>query len=216
VAYGSYTYGEHAYKGVPADPDPPLATTEYFVERPNWAYGVDVTYFMRTAVRQSRKYKETRRPLRRKFHRSERFSVTLKGDDARDFEHFIEDKHAGEFYMPIFTEPIHPSGTGSMATLEHFPVSDNLNTYFNLRELTSYAMLIDLLGAVSTEVAPYTDRVLTGGDTWNIVLGAAITGEFQKESTVVYPCMVAYLSKIKIVDRTDDVLELEMTYKEKA
>lgn len=216
MAYGSYAYGQYLYKGVPPEVDPPLSTTEFFVERPNWAYGVDVTYYMRTVIQESRKYVEYRKPLRRRFHRTERFSVTLKGDKARDFEHFIEDKHAGIFYLPIFVEPIHPSGAGSMSGLEHFPVSDDLNTYFNLRELTTFVMLVDLLGNVESEVIPYAGRTFTGGDTWNVILGTSISGAFQAGSTVVYPCMVAYLSSVNIADRTDDVIEVEMIYRENA
>lgn len=210
MAYGSFVYGQHLYKGVVADVDPPLTTEDYFVERPNWEYGVDVSYFMRTAVRQSRKLVESRKPLRGTFARTERFSVTLKGDDAQDFEHFIEEKHAGIFYIPIFTEPSHPSGSGSLIGLSQFTVTDDLDQFYNLNELTQFVMLIDLLDQVITEVIPYASNTDT-----DILLDANIAGAFQKETTVVFPCMVAYLSKVSIADRTDDTIEIEMTYKEK-
>jgi hypothetical protein len=213
MAYGSYAYGQHNYKGVLEDTDPSLTTSDYFIERPNWIYGVSILFGMRTAINTTRKLIESRRPLRRDFYRVERFTVSLK-DGSQKFEHFVESKHAGIFYLPIFTEPIHPSGTGSMDTLEHFEVEETLPQLFNLRWLTNYVMLIDRKEQVTTQVAPYS-KYETISSGYSIVLASSISGSFQKESTIVYPCMIAYLSNVKIVDRTDDTIEMEMTYREK-
>jgi hypothetical protein len=204
--YGDCVYGTGRYKGRAPVIDPPQSAAYYFSFLPNWEGGIDLSYEYRTTIEESRLNAEQRKSLVDRPYRVQKVSL-LEAADYTDIQNFLESNHGRTFYVPIYSEPMLPIGSGSMAGQSAFTVP-NTAEFYNLRTYPSFVMLIDFVDQIRSEVHAVdsiTDTVLT--------LETAV-GDFEFARCVFYPAMVAYLDAKSITDQTDTVTEMDLTLRE--
>lgn len=174
---------------------------------PNWKDKVNIGYTFLTSVKPSKLLKEQRKAFFTDLKRTESFSVDLASNADRLFN-TLQMGNSVPFYLPIFTEALIPDGVGNLQGLDVIPVNDFTN-YYNLNNLTTQLMLVDLTRAEKSEIVTISSLA-----TPNINLDAVISGLFPLKTTVVYPIMLATCSAKRVSDVTDGVTSYDLEFSE--
>ena len=205
AVYGSnYDYGDSPfYKDEGWDEGSSLF---YFL--PNWKFPVSLSYLFKTIITETRTKVEQRKALLPKPIRRESFVVT-ENDTYEEVWNYLIQLHASDLYIPIYTEPCKPSGSGSLIGLFDIPVNSVWHNY-NLRNLTTFVLVIDLRETITAEVH-FLGAAITANQ---ITLADAIAGNFQAETTIIYPLFHCYLSSKERKELTDKMTQFNLEFTE--
>jgi len=202
--YGSnYDYGDSHYKDEGGEEG-----GELFYFLPNWKFPVKVSYGFKTPISVKRRKGEQRKPLRKYPIRSHEFTVTTK-DDFEKIWNYLMNLHASNLFIPIYSEPCRPLGKGSLAGVNVIEVISDIMNYYNLRNWTEYLLAIDLRKIEGSEILLYSDVV---GQ--YLIISDAIVGDFQRETTIIYPLFYCYLTKNERSEYSDRMTKINLEFTE--
>ncbi len=179
-----------------------------FDYEPNWRHELTAEFAFMTIIQASRLLKEQRKPLLATMKRSLECTFDIPQDAFRLFN-VLQAGQAVPFYVPWFTEPILPTGTGNLKGLTNIPVTDFVSNYCT-RNLAADFMLIDVSGAERGEIK--TKASFTG--TTQITFTQNVAGTFPAASTVIYPVFYATCTGKKLRAATDSYLQYALTFEE--
>jgi hypothetical protein len=205
AVYGSnYDYGDSPFYKDEGWDD----TTGLFYFLPNWKFAVSLSYLFKTIISETRTKIEQRKALLPKPIRKESFTVT-ENDTYEEVWNYLIQLHASDLYLPIYTEPCKPSGSGSLIGLFDIPVND-VWYHYNLRNFTTFVLVIDLREIITAEV-----HFLGAAVTANLItLADAIIGDFQEKTTIIYPLLHCYLSSKERKELTDKMTQFNLEFTE--
>ena len=174
---------------------------------PNWNCEPKVTYSFLTVIAKAKLMTEQRKALLPAIKRSESFTVDIAVNAAR-VQNVLQAGNSVPFYLPIFTEALIPTATGNLNALTTITVQ-SFSSYYNLNNLTTYLMLIDL---TRTEIS----EIVTVGSLVNpdLNLTTGVVGTFPAKTTVIYPIMFAACNNKQITDITDKVISYDLNFTE--
>lgn len=175
---------------------------------PNWNYPVQLSYKFETIISMTRLFYEQRKALRLLSVRKHIFTITENDNYETIWNYFVR-RHASSFLVPIFTEPLKISGTGSLVGATSLIVN-NFEFYYNLRNLTSYCLLVDLReNNLKSELVILTNLIN------NVEIRcSAVVDNFLREYTWVFPVFRAFLSSKTRQDITDNMTQMDFEFTE--
>lgn len=173
---------------------------------PNWGAGLQLTYNFRTAMYQTPRFEEQRRPLLDKPYRKERANFLLSATEAHKFFYVISYAHDKVFGVPIYNEMMLassiPNGGTTITTLT------DTSTMYNLNNLSTHVAIVDH-GSGTSEIKE-VDSI--GANSIDVT--QAISGTFDTDTTRIYPVFFALVSSLRKSHATDDVEQIEAEFEE--
>jgi hypothetical protein len=204
-----YAGGDYTTPGIMylVDPLPQseILGAPLFVREPNWLYEVGLSYLFTTVISLNRRATEQRRSLHNTALRKQSFVIS-GFENKVEFENFIEQYRNKYINIPIFSEPLTPTNTGSLTGLNQLTLREQCSDRTNLAVFTDYVILVDIRGQIDAEMLPLD---LTIGQ--QLLLGGTIAGAFTGEHTVVYPALYAMIDSYRVDDVTDKVGNVELS-----
>lgn len=156
---------------------------------PDWSDGIEIDYRFDTVITQAETGNEQDRiPLFNTIKRRlscKNFSPSY----MMNIENFLRSNHAGNFYVPIYSEPIEPVGTygASLENVSSVLVSGGLSALFNLSYLCNYVMMISLK---NQNIAELHSASIESDTVLNV--GGPFVLNFTIGDTIYFPVMNAY------------------------
>lgn len=156
---------------------------------PDWSDGIEIDYRFDTVITQAETGNEQDRiPLFNTIKRRlscKNFSPSY----MMNIENFLRSNHAGNFYVPIYSEPIEPVGTygASLKNVSSVLVSGGLSALFNLSYLCNYVMMISLK---NQNIAELHSASIESDTVLNV--GGPFVLNFTIGDTIYFPVMNAY------------------------
>jgi len=190
----------------PSDPTPNPIVKLF----PNWNYIVSLKYTFNTVISVKRKKGEQRKTLYNLPIRLQRFTATETENEALIW-HYLIQQHASNFKLPIFSEPCKCEGTGSIQGDTIIQIINNLSGYYNLRELTTQVILIDLTNTLDNEIKTLR-KVHTGAKA--VEFTTSVVGNFLSQSTVIFPLYNCYILNKSRTDMSDRASKFDLEFME--
>lgn len=181
----------------------------FFEVMPNWLFDVNMKYRFETALTMKRRKAEQRKALRDLPIRILSFTITDNEKHSLIWNYLIS-IHASSIYMPLYNEPCKPDGVGSLTGETSVVIQNDISNYYNLRHMTARLVIIDLLEAVDSEILTL-ERV---NRNINELEFSAIGGAFLRESSIIFPLSVMYLTNKDRTDYSDTMSGIKLEFTE--
>ena len=170
-----------------------------FGYEPNWIEYLKVAYTFVTVISNSRVLNEQRKSLSVLPVRSYDVNILTEHQEVNEILNWIRYWNTAQeqlVYMPLYNEPIRPTGTGNVGDTgpNHTVNTNDTSKYKNLHDYTKSVLFIDKLHIVP----PAVEEPSEIGDTYmyfDITPGGGIPNpKFQAEHTIIYPVMKAIIA----------------------
>lgn len=189
-----------------------MSASDLFSWLPDWGASLRISYRFDTVINSSEPGAEQSRiPLYSTMKRT--MSCTMFSPQyLANIENFLRKMHADFFIVPLFPEPITPTGThgASLRNVHAVAVEAGVQSYFNLNNLCSDIMMVDRIDQKIAELHTLTS---VDSDT-QITIGGTFYRDFYIGRTLYFPCMRAYVNDIADALATTALCDTEITFEE--
>jgi hypothetical protein len=177
---------------------------------PNWKFAVSLQYGFSTVVTRKRRKGEQRKALYGLPMRIQEFSVTDNKEHSLIW-HYLISIRGRQIILPIFSEPCKPRSYSELTgeTIVYF--KNYIPGYYNLRELTTQMIIVDLTDTRNNELLTIrrvhpTNRA--------VEFTSGIVDTFLGSGCVLFPIYNCYLTKKKRTDYSDTMTKIDLEFTE--
>jgi len=175
----------------------------------NWDTNYVVNYEFNTVVTQNKKFYEQRRQQYTNMRKTiDINSLMFTQDKIAKIKNMMQLGVGRMFIVAIESEPISLDMTGSIQALTSLSTIETLSGYFNLWNLSDYAIAVDFVN-YNFEVLNI-DSIAAN----TITLSTEIMADMDAANVVVYPAMIAYIESFKINQITSVISGISVRAKE--
>jgi hypothetical protein len=174
---------------------------------PTWEKGIQISYGFETAMFQTDRFEEQRRPLMANPYRTLTATFPIYSRDAHKFFYDLAYGHDKLFGVPIYNEMLLVDTiTQGSATITTSTPTDNM---YNLNNLSSYIAVVDHDNGMAEikEVSSITPS-------YTITTTNAMVADFAADTTRVYPIFFGLIQSVRSGHLTDDVEVVEIEFQE--
>lgn len=176
------------------------------VPEPNWGPGIQINYSFETAMFQTPRFREQRRPLMDTPYRQAYLRYLSYDTEAHRFFYVLAYGHDKIFGVPIYNEMMRASDIPNGGTV--ITTTTATTDMYNLNNLCSHIAIVDHNNNLS-EIKEFSSI-----GTNSITVSQAITGTYNVNTTLIYPVFFASVTSLQKSHATDDVETIEIEFGE--
>jgi hypothetical protein len=172
----------------------------------NWIDNLKSTYSFETVMYQTEYFYEQRRALIEDCRRGAGFKLTLNRLENHRFFNLISYAHDKIIGVPIFSEQMYATALTIGSTA--IPISNSNEFLWNFQNRTTFIIIVDheTNETEIKEMLNFTD--------FNINLKSQITGTFNVNTTVIYPCLFCTVRAARFREKTSHINEAQIEMQE--
>lgn len=173
-----------------------------------WEHGrndLSLKYNFLTAIERNKRFWEQRRPIMTQVARVQSAEFIETGLAQQKFINGLRHAMLSVLAVPIYSEALHP--TSDLQGLVTLPVEETLTEFWN----TERAEII-LVKSLTQDVSEL--RRVSQINTTNIVVTAAVSGNFLAADTIIYPCFPGIITGKQVNAETGTIFSAKLEFKE--